>query len=574
MTDSIFTNCYSGGTGGCLSVFPTAPTGPSSVTRCEFRHSYSADSGGAIRPGNYEFTITDSVFHNCSSGGGGGALAGRTNSVELLTISGSTFTECSANNGGALQLQGESLIENCLFESNVATLTGGAMRVRFHNTTIRDSEFIDNSADKAGSVAWEDVPDGVFASSTITNSRAESLYGSARLGGDSHVLFHDITITGGYSGSSGGGIQTSLSGKVTLSGLIIVTDNTVGTGGGGLRIRSNMTVLPGARVRVYGNTDETHLDSWNVFCEDINTCAKCGVCTAGYCDLMTGECLCAAGASADSETGDCLCNREGAIYDPVEHECILQADDVEENPFPFLPVAIGSGVAVVVVLGGMLLLQRRYDDDESLEPQRPKGGKKSGQMMTRNRQKPSSKPGTVEHAIQQLIAKVPVDVLNNYARDLLKDGHKKEALALIVRLEPVAQKKAPAGEYIQVLQTYTDVLEANELADGVNDVKAAKRATMQLDQNTPLGGGRALQGKGVDKARNESNAFVKKSKKAAIWDAETVVMSSGGDGRRKNSGARKGSKSSRGGRGRKGSKSSRGRKGPAEDVVSLMPPRS
>lgn len=163
---------------------------PGSVIQCsEFRNNRAESSdpvkggGGAVAllKVNNEFSVSikQCLFQSNLSTLEGGALY----SLKIpVSVQDSKFIGNRAANGGAVMLDykitGKSIVQRCLFSGNTATTTGGAICSYLRNMDIEDSVFSHNSAPGAGAIR----PMGETGSECIVTMKYCSLYGNNATG--------------------------------------------------------------------------------------------------------------------------------------------------------------------------------------------------------------------------------------------------------------------------------------------------------------------------------------------------------------------------------------------------------
>jgi len=134
--------------------------GALTVTDSTFsRNRANAWGGGILNDGGSTATVTNSIFSNNSSIGGGFGGGGITN-FAMLTVTNSTFSGNSANFGGGIEnINGTLTIANSTFSGNSANNFGGGI---YNNgtTTAMNSTFSGNSAINLGG--------GIYNGNTLT----------------------------------------------------------------------------------------------------------------------------------------------------------------------------------------------------------------------------------------------------------------------------------------------------------------------------------------------------------------------------------------------------------------------
>ena len=165
------------------------------------------------------------------------------NVVETATISGLTVSNAfnSAGDGGAVSFTGKALtINSCVFSSNIAASSGGALFV-FAKLTVTDSTFNDNFSSGSNGGGGAIFVRGMqsVSNSTFNNNVANSLGGA--INGDTNGAGADSTITNstftGNSADAGGGVAVGTLGsalRITNSKFHRNTSNLLNSRGGAI----------------------------------------------------------------------------------------------------------------------------------------------------------------------------------------------------------------------------------------------------------------------------------------------------------------------------------------------------
>jgi hypothetical protein len=145
VSNASFLNCQSGSDGGVVQAYDMAAV---TIRDCQFRNTQCNGMGGAIAAYGCNLSVVNSLFHNCSAVGGGGAIwisafegcygSFRVQNTELI-VSSSVFSSCRATGaGGAVLAMSRSVLEGQLlnvvvsdtrFSSCTARAEGGAFRI-------------------------------------------------------------------------------------------------------------------------------------------------------------------------------------------------------------------------------------------------------------------------------------------------------------------------------------------------------------------------------------------------------------------------------------------------------------
>lgn len=165
--------------------------------------SGGSSSGGAIYSKG-DLTVKNSTFQN-NSGGFGGAIE----FLKEFSIQNSKFYNNSSNHGGGAIYGGSNSkndvsIEDCYFEGNKTSSSGGAISISSIKTNIKKSDFISNKAQWGGAIA---VAEGsIIDGCNIKNNSATSGGGAINAKG---IILKNSTITGNKSSDKWSSISGS-----------------------------------------------------------------------------------------------------------------------------------------------------------------------------------------------------------------------------------------------------------------------------------------------------------------------------------------------------------------------------
>ena len=196
---SKFENLHSFGYGGALIAIGSQVAVINSI----FSNCSSDKGGGAISASTYQLTgsehsvetdvsISLSSFYDCSSSALGGAIIAFSQPSQLnplirIFISSAKFIKCWSYSGGAVYASGQTVftqIQNCSFLMCKASSSGGALSLNdLAAVKSLSSSFMHNSANGLGGGA-------IFVKSSYFNSFASSFnYNNAPLGGGGSLLW-------------------------------------------------------------------------------------------------------------------------------------------------------------------------------------------------------------------------------------------------------------------------------------------------------------------------------------------------------------------------------------------------
>jgi predicted outer membrane repeat protein len=213
--------------GGALHVYGQSKV---LIEDSQFTGNSATHDGGAIHG---PVDVYRSTFTNNSADGRGGAMSDVRGLLQEVTFLGNVAEE----GGGALvtDCSGLTEVEDCLFDANTATHSGGAIRATGGTLRIRTTDF---TANHTGSTGGALVSNGVtevswshFATNTAHNGGAMSL------GGNSSTVVHNSTFENNVADRMGGAIS-AYEAEVALAGVLVVNNSTSSTdtlaSGGGL----------------------------------------------------------------------------------------------------------------------------------------------------------------------------------------------------------------------------------------------------------------------------------------------------------------------------------------------------
>ena len=223
---SSFNSCWSDTDGGAIQAYELANV---SLQSCDFRNTHSSGFGGAVAAFGSSLYITDSVFTNCSSASGGGAIwasayEGCYGSIQpsstVLTISYSVFHKCSTQGSGgavlvnaaATSANGETLDLMMLDTSFVhcsAGADGGAIQTAGTQVVARLelARFVScAAAGSGGAISAIDSSSISLVGCSITGSFAAGLGGGAMHFKASRFLSYNLSVTHNAAPFGGGGV--------------------------------------------------------------------------------------------------------------------------------------------------------------------------------------------------------------------------------------------------------------------------------------------------------------------------------------------------------------------------------
>ncbi len=210
---SYFAN-NTGSWGGAISSLGYMNTEDYTVTVMDSKfEGNNATFGGAIFVESANLIVENSTFENNRGVGVGSSGTSNTQGGAIIVhpagssakITDSTFIANSANIGGAVSLPGvdeDSLIDNCTFIDNTASADGGALYfwTEGAGVTVKDSEFVNNTAPYGGAIENEGIGDLTVDNCIFTENTASARGGAIISSGNTDVsnsVFTDNEALGG-----------------------------------------------------------------------------------------------------------------------------------------------------------------------------------------------------------------------------------------------------------------------------------------------------------------------------------------------------------------------------------------
>jgi hypothetical protein len=233
VTNSTFSNCVAGGTGGG-AIFVEA-TDTATLTNCTLSNDSGEDGGGIFVDSGSTLTLTKVILSNDSAGNAGGGIC--TDGTATVTVQQSTFSDDTSgvgSGGGIANVQGSTItVSQSTFsnDSHSGVLNQGT-------ATITASTFSNDSGVSGGGLENQGtatVTNCTFSNDTATST--SSLDGGGAIINDNTIGGATLTVTNctiannaALNGSSGGGILNQTGGTLTLINTIVAQNTGTGSG--------------------------------------------------------------------------------------------------------------------------------------------------------------------------------------------------------------------------------------------------------------------------------------------------------------------------------------------------------
>ncbi|WP_405292885.1 collagen binding domain-containing protein [Methanobrevibacter sp.] len=152
------------------------------LENCTFIDCHANHFGGAVynsKGKDISLYVNNCTFLNTSVSRVGeiGNFGGAIISYSKLEVNDSRFYDCFARSGGAVYSFNESIISNCHFENNAATICGGAiMNVNTYICEVYNSSFYGNAAEYGGAMYSTIAINCSFAKNTANAKGGNNLY--------------------------------------------------------------------------------------------------------------------------------------------------------------------------------------------------------------------------------------------------------------------------------------------------------------------------------------------------------------------------------------------------------------
>jgi predicted outer membrane repeat protein len=203
---------------------------------CTFDSNQSLDGGAMSAWAQAQATVTDCIFQfNAAEYGGGFSLM---DTGTVVTITQTDFIANGADYGGGLQVDagGSARMNECVFDGNVALITGGAIDVANTDASIDVSggQFVNNDADDGGAVFVYGRASATIENTSLNMNAAVS-GGALSMGGAGGAAdLSSCTIGSNAAGQSGGALYVAADNTLIATSCTITGNSAQADGGGAL----------------------------------------------------------------------------------------------------------------------------------------------------------------------------------------------------------------------------------------------------------------------------------------------------------------------------------------------------
>eukprot|EP00961_Rhodomonas_salina_P291285 3931868-Rhodomonas_salina.1 len=207
--------------------------------------------GGCVHATGSSFSVLRSKFSSCFSARYGGGFS----ALGKVVVESVTFDGCHAQSGGAIHSGENTIIRNSIFLRNSATMNGGAVYASAGASVVvgQGAEFIDNAADYGGAFFSLSSHITLTGNVLMQNNTAATAGGAICMDGGELLISGAASIRGNAAmGRTGGGGVAGLSGAAVWvkDGVAIEHNDAVSGAGGGVYISdANLTLSGLVRIR-------------------------------------------------------------------------------------------------------------------------------------------------------------------------------------------------------------------------------------------------------------------------------------------------------------------------------------
>jgi predicted outer membrane repeat protein len=299
-----------------------------SIVGSEFIGNRAVGSGGAVSGVGFAagapstLSVHDSIFSDNTCGSFGGAVRALnvTGGGVTLDVVGGRFVRNAAVFGGAIHVQGAATpigsasLCGSRFESNVATMDGGAVRLNGMPAGLLHANlFYDNFAGRSGGAVAISGSSGVNLGGMLAGNRAREFGGAILISTSANVNVASTVITGCTAPSGGGAIAIVDSQARVVNAS--VTGNSASDGGAVLVQRTAAGVLGSAAL--------SNVILWRNFASDgpevaviSESAASPATLAASYCDIEGGAAGVFSGGGSVVTFGAGIRNENPQFLDP------------------------------------------------------------------------------------------------------------------------------------------------------------------------------------------------------------------------------------------------------------------
>jgi CSLREA domain-containing protein len=237
-------------------VFEIAPNTGAFVEGVTIRDGTDSSGGGVSVVTASVWLHNVTITSNVSTGGGGGI--GTTGINEVVVVTGSTvsFNAAQFGDGGGINADGTTTVQDSTIRNNTASFAGGGLRLSgtssLQRVTVRNNTTTSGALANGGGISAF----GMTLEASTVSANTSAAHGGGVFANGSTI--RNSTISGNDAGTEGGGVSTS--GALSLTH-VTVSDNDAVTNGEGtftfgagaaITIRNTILYDPGSGAECSG----------------------------------------------------------------------------------------------------------------------------------------------------------------------------------------------------------------------------------------------------------------------------------------------------------------------------------
>jgi CSLREA domain-containing protein len=238
-------------------VFEVAPGTSAFVEGVTIRDGTDSSGGGVSVVTASVWLHNVTITSNVSSGGGGGIATTGINEVVTVTNSTVSFNTAQFGDGGGINADGTTTVQDSTVRNNTASFAGGGLRLGGTSTvrrvTVRNNSTASGTLGNGGGIS---ASFGMTLEDSTVSANTAAAHGGGVFANGSTV--RNSTISGNDAGTQGGGVSTS--GALSLTHVTVADNDAVTNGegtftfGSGAAITARDTIFydPGASAECSG----------------------------------------------------------------------------------------------------------------------------------------------------------------------------------------------------------------------------------------------------------------------------------------------------------------------------------